>query len=311
MANYTGALPWAHGAKLDDLLTKEEMIKASGLDWTVRAEPLKASLFNGSQVWVPDTQVVIREDNTTALSTVGSVWTPIQNEETFTIADAFTSEADDTKFVRAGLSYGGVNTFIVLKIAGSMRVKNTDVDEYFLLTNSFNGSSALTLSFTAIARDTKAVISIPLPKLPNKHKIRHSKNAPDRIREARRILGFSETYFNALDLALNSLCGINVTEAKVNEVLDAVMPFKASGESTRILNIREQVSSIFNYAKQKTGNSTGWELYQAFTTYADHFKTFRGEKDNPDAIFEKRFHSVMDGPSSILKEKAFSAIRDL
>jgi phage/plasmid-like protein (TIGR03299 family) len=311
MATYTGALPWAHGAKLDELSTKEEMIEKSGLNWTVRAEPLKASLFNGMQVWVPDTQVVIREDNNTALSVVGPVWTAIQNDETFTIADAFTSEAEDTKFMRGGLSYGGVNTFIVLKVPGELRVRNTVVDEYFLLTNSFDGSAALTLSFTAIARDTSAIISIPLNKLPNKHKIRHSRNAPDRIKEARRILGFSETYFNGLDLALNNLCEINITDSKVNEVLDAVMPFKATGESARILNIREQITTIFNYEKQQTGFSTGWELYRAFTTYADHFKTFRGEKGNPDAIFEKRFHSVTDGPSSNLKEKVFSIIQEL
>src|SRR5688572_10442934 len=79
--------PWhGLGVVLNNPPTVAEALRLAGLDWTVRTEPIFASLpsidADGSWSYAPRQapgKVVVRNDTNTILGTVGAGFTPLQN----------------------------------------------------------------------------------------------------------------------------------------------------------------------------------------------------------------------------------------
>src|SRR5215208_2804100 len=99
---YAGETPWhGLGVPVSNDMSVEQMLTASGCDWTVSKKPMYF-LTNPDYVdlgekpnmkLVPDEYAIIRDDNKSVLDTCGSKWKPIQNRESFDFL---------TRFVKAG-----------------------------------------------------------------------------------------------------------------------------------------------------------------------------------------------------------------
>lgn len=82
---YVGATPWHKlGTRLDAPPTVADGIRAAGLDWTVRLDPLQTA--DGAAV---DAFATRRDSDGKVLGVVGPQYRPLQNVDAFGFFDAF------------------------------------------------------------------------------------------------------------------------------------------------------------------------------------------------------------------------------
>jgi phage/plasmid-like protein (TIGR03299 family) len=137
-------------------LTLESMLRAARLDWKVELEPVQYVSQPGSAPEaVPDAQFVVRVENDgtrSHLATVGSRFTPVQNEEVGRLALDLL-QSDDVEFETAGSLKGGRQIWFLARLSGGVALDGRPVDrfdKYLLLLNGHDGSMAQIFKFTTV-----------------------------------------------------------------------------------------------------------------------------------------------------------------
>ena len=86
---YVRTAPWhGLGVRVEEALTSQDALHYSGLDWTVRQEPLFTETFKS----VPGYVANVRSDNDRILGIVSDSYKVVQNEEAFAFTDALIGE---------------------------------------------------------------------------------------------------------------------------------------------------------------------------------------------------------------------------
>jgi phage/plasmid-like protein (TIGR03299 family) len=183
---YVGEQPWHRlGRRVPAHVTAAEMIKAANLDWQVRKKPAPGARKIKDEPVTYDRYLIVRDavdpgTEGVALAFVSSRYEPLQNEEAFSFFAPFI-ENKWAQFHTAGALNQGQRIWVLARITGDILIGKTDVIERFLLlSNSHNGSGAVTIRFTPIrvvcqntlnlaAKGGSGVISVPHTKNIAKH----------------------------------------------------------------------------------------------------------------------------------------------
>lgn len=132
MASVAG-LPWAGlGFEISPKSTPEQMLKAAKLNWTVSKRPL--SFQDKKGVWVKsDTDfALVRDSDDHHLSTVGTVYKPVQNAETFEFFKKFTTAGHMT-MEHGGSLAGGSYVWALARINADFVIGKDDKVQSYLL----------------------------------------------------------------------------------------------------------------------------------------------------------------------------------
>lgn len=321
---YSGSLPWTYGKNVSGLLTSSEALTEAGLDWGVRKEPLVAHLT------LPDNSVInqpvkgkytiTRDDNNCPIGIVGKNFRAVPNQEAAALLDSFAEEAE-AKFDYAGSIGDGERVWFKVSLPKSIRIKdNPDevVGFNLVLSNAFNGSKSLEMNFVPVLNNQSIVLNT------NTHKsdsmsIRHTSMYDTHIKEVRRVLKLSETYFDSVGEMFNNLADIPVGKDKFLEVMDKIMPLPvpdpATGETpnaTRAENTRAKLESlVYEQNAISPFPNTGWSTFVAIASYNDHERTFKTKKDEEGSQADIRFLSILEGTSQKMKNEALEVLLGL
>lgn len=174
-----GDQPWWVGTEQDhgqnrDLgdkpVTAEEMLVGAGQGWRVQKAPLKASLTLPSEgiplastnilVEAPGLFAVVREDTHKVLGIVTRRYEPVQNADSFRFFDEVVGEGQAI-YHTAGSLEGGKQVWILAKLPGDFAINGVDVIQNFiLLANGHDGSSAFRMMFTPIRVVCKNTLNV-------------------------------------------------------------------------------------------------------------------------------------------------------
>lgn len=307
---YTGAVPWhGLGKKLDHVATAAEAIQAAGLDWKVSKVPM--FLKDGRQV--PSRWANLREDSQDILGTVGDVYTVLQNREAFSFFDAIVG-LKEAIYHTAGALGLGEKVWILAKLPGQVKVTSEDVtDKFLLLTNTHDGSGAVSVMFTPIRVVCQNTLNIAMAAGSRKQKVRHTASMGLQVRNIQEGLGIVNQQFQAFEEAARALTGVQVNGEKWKAYLKdlGIIPAEAtsgtigqSRMSTRAQNIIEEVTSFFEHGKgqQLPGvRGTAWAAFNAIGEYVDYARTARGGA----SPLQARASSLLFGSGQALKQKAW------
>jgi hypothetical protein len=141
--------------------------------------------------------------------------------------------------------------------------------------------------------------------------IRHTGDVTERLAEAQKILGFTERVAKAHVAEMNALADIPLPKGYVDPFLQEVVPIPETMERTRSREeAREVIKSLFAHSKTLVGvPDSPYRLYQAVAEYADHWRPLRVGEASQDAISERRFRSIVEGPAAQLKERSLTLLR--
>lgn len=145
------------GTVLEEAPTTDRALELAGLDWEVTLQPVYAQIdiegMGELEIPCETHKAVVREKdgNFEPLAVVGNKYTPVQNSEAFRWFDPLVHEGDCT-LDAAGSLRGGRNVWVLAKLTGQTQevTKGDPVNPYLLLSNSHDGSRAVTVAFTPI-----------------------------------------------------------------------------------------------------------------------------------------------------------------
>lgn len=308
--------PWHRlGTVTPDALTAEDAMTTAYLaGWNVRKEPLSTTVIGPDGVTtlqVPGRYATVRDNPKTntpdAMGVVGEQYTPVQNEANADFLNALSHESG-AHFETAGSLHEGRRVFVTMKMPQGILVGGSDaVDMYLVATNSHDGSTAFTIAVTPVRVVCANTLAAGLGRARSRVSIRHTKNATDRIQQARDTLGLTLAYVDEFDRAANALYEQEMTNRQFTAMVEDLWP-EGKDETKVMRTIRErragQLGALFTKAPTNdNGRGTRWGAYNAVTEYFDWFAQVRG--GDPD---ERRAIRTADGSTDADKTRVFAAL---
>lgn len=147
-------------------------------------------------------------------------------------------------------------------------------------------------------------------------KIRHTASAPERLKQAHRLLGITNQLANELEGVFNQWASIRVTDQAVKRLVQIAMaPNKevlhnlVEGRQDELSTVyNNMVSSVMEYAwtspSQQEATTKG-TLFGAYNSVTGYFQNMRNYKDD-----ESKLKSILYGTGLQRSQTAFELCRD-
>ena len=232
----------------------------------------------------------------------------MQNAEAFQFLDSIAAD-NGLHYHTAGALGQGEKIWMLAKLPGNIRVKNTDdvTDKFLLLHNSFDGSSSLHVHFTPIRVVCQNTLAIAERRGRGQGiSIRHRGNLEAKIREAQRVLGLANRFYDDLQPKIDQLASHFPTQDQLQQFFTALYPDPIDGNKTRAENVRAELFRLFD---QGVGQDipgirhSAWAALHAVTEYVDHRRTTRGQCELDRT--SRRLQSLWFGSGARLKAKTW------
>ena len=316
---YAGEAPWhGLGQPLSAIATKDEIMKAAGLEWTVYAEPLTLA---GDQSPVAGWVANVRSDTREVLGVVSTEYRLIQIGDAFNFVEQLAQSAG-AKYHTAGSIRRGRQVFASAKLPHSIVVLPGDVvDQYLLLVNSYDGSTGFQLRWTPIRVVCNNTLTAALAgRASYQYSVRHAGDLGAQLTEARKALGMAARYFDVAGDTYRALAAKDLSAMEMDRFLVKFLPVvepadtasrpEGEAERGRILASRDRIRVLFEQGQgtEIPGvRGTAWGLYNAATEWIDRVRT--AKKDG--TLRAGAAEAVVLGVGQELRDRAMGAVLEL
>ncbi|MHB9109493.1 MAG: DUF932 domain-containing protein [Armatimonadota bacterium] len=278
---YVDEVPWhGLGTRLLAPPTAEEAITAAGLNWTVQKKQLfaiegaTAMPVEGKFAIVPSDQW--GKPDCPIFGVVSDGYEPLQNNAAFAFFDPII-EMGAATYETAGALFDGKRVWVLAKMAGLIRVGRNDVvDQYLLLSNSHDASSAVQIKFTPIRVVCNNTLTMALQTSPMQ-RVFHDRNLGRRMMEAQEMLTEIVRYYQELGETFQALAEIEMNQERLAEYLTAIFPDPKDPEDERAMKYvnmnRAAAERLFQHGKgndEPDVRGTLWAAYNGITEFIDH-----------------------------------------
>ncbi len=308
---YAGQTPWhGLGTKLDEPATAAEAIQAAGLNYQVDLRPIETD----DDIPIPQRKAVLRTDSNEILGVVGNSYQPVQNHQCFGFLDSVVQDGK-LRYHTAGALGRGEKVWMLAKLPRELRVRNSDdvTEQFLLLSNSHDGSSALRVFFTPI----RVVCANTLGMAERKSRgqgvaIVHKGNLTEKVAEAQEILGFAKKFYDDLGERINRLAWHYPTKGQLETYFTMLYPDGEASKNRRAENVRNELFRLFEHGRGQDipkVKLTTWAAFNAVTEYVDHHRSTRGRTEQERA--SRRLESAWFGSGSRLKAEAWKLAQEM
>ena len=308
---YAGETPWhGLGTKLDEPATAEEAIEAAGLNYRVEMQPLVTE----QGIPVPTRQAVIRSDTNDVLGVVGNSYQPVQNHQCFGFLDAVVADGR-LRYHTAGALGLGERVWMLAKLPGEIRIKDSEdvTEQFLLLSNSHDGSSALRVFFTPI----RVVCANTLGMAERKSRgqgvsIIHKGDLAAKVGESQEILGLAKQFYDSLSEQINRLANHYPSRRQLEVYFSTLYPDQPEVKNRRAENVRNELFRLFEWGRGQEipeTKLTTWSAFNAVTEFVDHHRSTRGRTEQERA--SRRLQSAWFGNGAQLKADAWAGALEM
>lgn len=258
------------GVKLDNVTSLETALKLSGLDFEVEKKPLYFGEGDG-QTLIDKQFATVRTDTNQFFGVVSDSYQILQNREAFDFLDSLVFEG--ARFETAGFfRKNGAASYITMS-AEPMNILGDNFDNYFMISNGHDGSSAVKVAITPIRSYCRNSAILALKKATNVISIQHSKTMADRLVAAKEILTANSNYLNELKIVAEELA-VKPFSAEAFEALARKL-YPVKEDASEIVQIRNlaQIEKLMKAYKEddlQNFNGTAWKVIQAVSDMESH-----------------------------------------
>lgn len=288
-------------------LTVDEALAEAHQNFTVRTVPVATTPDDrAGQLEVPGLRATVREHPVTGEASVLGWVSPryrvVQNEEAYTFAQALVDD-HGANIVSAGGLYGDRRTFVTLQLPDALQIGDDPHILYLVLTNSHDGSTALTTAVTPVRVVCQNTARAALSRARYKWSARHTSGVTNRIAEARRTLQLTHAYTTAFRDLGEDLLAQRFTTDQFDTMTNVLLPAESDAterQARTLADARATMHALFTTAPtQDSIRGTRWAAYNAVTEYAD-WGPLRGA--DPDQL--RRSTRILTEQLTPLKQRA-------
>jgi phage/plasmid-like protein (TIGR03299 family) len=267
----------AIGKDVQECKDMEQVLKASGLDYTVTKEPI----FNFDGVnygRIPNRFVTTRSDGHT-YDVVSDKFEIIQNTDAF---DFVNYMGDELSFEKAGETASGM-VYIIGKLP-EVNILGDAFTPHVIFRNGFNGKVKITAAICPLRLVCQNQFNFAFKNTQNTMTIRHVANAESKLIEARETLKLSADYMAELNNMAEHFAGMKISGDRAERIVKYLFPIP---EDTTINPFKkkslEEARARFQRAIDADDNAnfkgTAWGLINAYTDFITH-KEPAGKRDD-------------------------------
>lgn len=293
--------------------TTEELLADPGFQFDVFKSQLHDGLGRpikawGTFRWNHADKAERNASAATFLGTCGEDYKVIQHAEGFADIDALMRTADGAHYETAGVLGDGEKVWALADLGLTVKVGDDVQNGYLLFSTSHDCSIShsyrICLTRVVCQNTLGAALS---EKTRAKLTIRHTKNAMERLVDARAALASLGDDVVRMEDKLNFLAGRKMNREAMSAILDRLFPKKAAedGKTANTTRRENVLADILKIYELNDGNAfpeqrgTAYNLLNAITNYTDHERSTRNDGRAESALF---------GSGDQLKTKALEVI---
>jgi phage/plasmid-like protein (TIGR03299 family) len=208
---------------------------------------------------------------------------------------------------------------MLAKLGGDVRIGRTDdlVSRYLLLTNSHDGSSAVSVLWTPVRVVCQNTLSAALRNFDGRRNglnIRHLENVQEKLSQARNVLGLSEAYYQTFARDANAMAERRLTTTEALSYFSKLVPLPEEEDKHEIQARnarvkRAELLTLWGGAGQGADipgvEGTLWTAYNSITELVDHEALEPTRTRSLEMTRETRLASIWFGAGARLKAKAY------
>lgn len=292
------------GEVIEDAKSYDDVLHQAGLDWTVEAHEAFTEV-NGRKVEVPNTKIIVRNEDEKPLGIVSDKYTIVNNSDAFAFTESIYN-SKEIEFIRGGSYRGGSSTWLEARITGKYSVLGDDTECYLIFMNSHDGTGSVRCMIVPTRIACSNALNIPIHNTVRTWRCVHAGEPMKKIEEAREVLLTGSSYMNALQKECEMLQSIRLSETQVNQLVNRLFPISVEKmtekQQANQLDRRAQVIEVF-YTKEDLLDfgMTGYRFISAVADYVQHNK---GKKTKNAAL--NRYMQVVSGHP--LLDKAYEMV---
>lgn len=285
------------GQVVDQYPTSAEALRFAGLDYEVVKEDLYTTSFNETGQAMDFSKRVkthfatIRKDTGDILGVVGKDYEIVQNLEAFSFFDAIVG-GEGIQYETAGALGKGERIFITAKLPEYIKVGREDlIEQYLFLTTSHDGFGSITAAFTPVRVVCRNTLNAALKNQSNCIKIRHTVNAKERLEQAHKLMGITNTLSAELENIFNRWSKVRIADPEVKKLIQQAMcpnkevynnlqEGKDDELSTAFKNICDTAFSYAMSNETQQMDTTRGTLYGAYNSVTGYFQNVRQYKND-------------------------------
>jgi len=318
MVSAEGKVPW-HGLGTvieDEGMTSVQALDLGGLNWEVEKLPAFAQVQDVNDEGEEITRYLAGEkmylntrmSDNRPLGMVGDRYEVLQNKDAFLFGDDLIDDSG-AHWITAGSLKQGRTVWMMMKMPETVKIDGYEdeaIQPYVLITNSHDGSSSVTAAITPVRVVCNNTLTWALAGTPRQFKIRHTTKMMGRINEAKRVLGVTHAYMDAMSEVAAGMLNTKFSDKEFDAFLESLSPTadREKAALTRALDRQETIKGIWkNKDDLQNIRNTQWGALQAVVDYNDHHIDGRG--DNKE---ETRFSRILTSPN--LTHQAFKVLQE-
>lgn len=273
---YRNEVPWhGMGNPVSGKMSAEQMRKAAKQDYTVN----KVQQFidiKGKTIKVPNVFALVRSSDNAILSTVGSVYKPVQTDTVFQFFHDFVKEAK-MEIETAGSLWNGKYVWVLARVKqADFAIKGKDeMRNYLLLCSPFERGKALIMQYTNVRVVCWNTLCMALGHNAKGHnhafRMPHTKDFKVEKEEAKRVLGLITEQAAEFKEAASFLATKKISEKQTEKFFLDVLKTKTEAKKAPIALPKFKAALEHAPGQQLiSAKGTWWGAVNAVTWVIDH-----------------------------------------
>jgi len=281
---YTREKPWhGLGVEVKAAPTSADALRLSGLDWTVKQE----AIFTDNGKEIAGYKANVRSTDRRVLGVVTDRYKVVQNTEAF----AFTDEllGNGVRYETAGSLQEGRRVWLLARLPREYIISGESISPYLVFSNTHDGSGAVKVAVTPVRVVCNNTLNLALSTAKRSWSMVHTGDIKGKIEEAKETLFFAEKYMDELGKEFEQLRDKKMTDAKVAEYIELLLPVENGATGQQVKNIqklREDMKARYYDAPdlKQVGNNA-YRFINAVSDFATHANPLRKTANYQENLF--------------------------
>lgn len=286
--NYAERRPvWSGlGTNISRCSNISEALFVSGLDFTVRQENIQTS--EACPIPLDGFRANIKDDGT-PLGIVSTKYKVVQNADAFAFLDSLVEEG--MKFERAGGLQNGRKVFVLARMPDKYIISGEHISPYIVFINSHDGTGSIKILMTPVRMICLNMLNLALRSAVRSWSAVHSGNVSYKLEDAKNTLLYADRYMQELGVTIEELKQQPVSDAKVLELVDVLLPTNDSMSDTQRKNVglqrKDLLERYFHAPDLAPLNRTAYRFINAVSDHATHADPIRRRENYNEALFNR------------------------
>ena len=283
---YVRETPWhGLGTRVITAPTSKDALGLAGLDWQVVQEPI----YTKTEELMEGYKANVRDSDRRVLGVVTDRYKVIQNEEAFAFTDALLGEG--VRYETAGSLQGGKRVWLLAHMPHEYIISGERISPYLVFSNTHDGSGAIKVALTPIRVVCNNTLNLALSTAKRSWSMIHTGDIKGKMEEAKNTLFMAEKYMDALGKEFDTLPMIPMSDDKVMEYIDELLPVDESATPQQIRNMKRLQEDMklryFEAPDLKDLGKNAYRFVNAVSDFATHAEPLRRTANYKENLFSR------------------------